>query len=113
MGLEFTLFQGISNIVIDVFLLLMFSGVVDSRQNKTLILGCYISKLLDIVLEFNFLVIPKTAGARHMVPLRPLWCYQLRWPSGKSVRLGSGRLWFDSESGQTNDFKIGIPSFPA
>ena len=29
---------------------------------------------------------------------------QLRWPSGKSVRLGSCRLGFDSESGQTNDF---------
>ena len=38
---------------------------------------------------------------------------QLRWPSGKSVRLGSCRLGFDSESSQTNDFKIGIHSFPA
>ena len=38
---------------------------------------------------------------------------QLRWPSGKSVRLWSSRLGFDSESGQTNDFKIGIHSFPA
>ena len=33
--------------------------------------------------------------------------------NGKSVRLGSCRLGFDSESGQTNDFKIGIHSFPA
>ena len=32
---------------------------------------------------------------------------------GKSVRLESCRLGFDSESGQTNDFKIGIHSFPA
>ena len=38
---------------------------------------------------------------------------ELRWPSGKSVHLGSCRLGFDSESGQTNDFKIGIYSFPA
>ena len=30
-----------------------------------------------------------------------------------SVRLGSCRLEFDSESGQTNDFNIGIHSFPA
>ena len=34
----------------------------------------------------------------------------LRWPSGKSVCLWSCRLDFDSESGQTNDFKIGIAS---
>ena len=39
--------------------------------------------------------------------------YYLRWPSGKSVRLWSCRLRFDSESGQTNDFKIGIHSFSA
>ena len=38
---------------------------------------------------------------------------QPRWPSGKSVRLGSCRFGFDSESGQTNDFKIVIHSFPA
>ena len=38
---------------------------------------------------------------------------QLRWPSGESVRLGSCRLGFGSESGQTNDFKIGIYSFLA
>ena len=38
---------------------------------------------------------------------------QLRWPSGKSVRLWSYSLGFDSESGQTNDFKIGIHSLPA
>ena len=37
---------------------------------------------------------------------------QLRWPSGMSVRFRSCRLGFDSESGQTNDFKIGIHSFP-
>ena len=40
-------------------------------------------------------------------------CLQLRWPSGKSVRAGSCRLGFDSKSGQTNDFKIDIQSFPA
>ena len=33
---------------------------------------------------------------------------QLRWPSGKSVDLWSCKLEFDSESGQTNDFKIGV-----
>ena len=38
---------------------------------------------------------------------------QLGWPSGTSVRLGSCRLGFDSESCQTNDFTIGIPSYPA
>ena len=38
---------------------------------------------------------------------------QPTWPSGKSVRIGSCGLGFDSESGQTNDFKIGIHSFPA
>ena len=38
---------------------------------------------------------------------------QLRRPSGKSDRLGSGRLGFDSKSGQTNLFKIGVRSFPA
>ena len=31
----------------------------------------------------------------------------------ESVRLGSCRLGFDSESGQTNDFKIGIHNFRA
>ena len=35
------------------------------------------------------------------------------WRSGKSVRLLSCRLEFDSESGQINDFIIGIHSFPA
>ena len=43
-------------------------------------------------------------------------CYtfkQLRWPSGKSIHLGSWRLRFDPELGQTNDLKIGIHSFPA
>ena len=38
---------------------------------------------------------------------------ELRWPSGESVRLGSCRFEFDSESGQTDDFKIGIFSFLA
>ena len=38
---------------------------------------------------------------------------ELKWPSGKSVRLRSCRLEFDSESGQVNDFKIGIHSLPA
>ena len=31
---------------------------------------------------------------------------QLRWPSGKIVRLESCKLGFDSKSGQTNGFKI-------
>ena len=40
--------------------------------------------------------------------------WQLRWPIGKSVRLiWSCRLWYDFKSSQTNDFKIGIHSFPA
>ena len=39
-----------------------------------------------------------------------LYNIHLRWPSGISVRLGSCRLEFDSKSGQTNDFKIGIQS---
>ena len=39
--------------------------------------------------------------------------HSLSWPSGKSVRLGSRRLGFDSKSRQTNDFKIGIHSYPA
>ena len=34
------------------------------------------------------------------------------WRSGKSVRLLNCRLEFDSESGQTNDFIVGIHSFP-
>ena len=34
-------------------------------------------------------------------------------PSVKSVRSWSGGVEFDSESGQTNDFKINIHSFPA
>ena len=34
-------------------------------------------------------------------------------PSGKSVFLWNCKLGFDSESGQTNDLKIGIHSFPA
>ena len=38
---------------------------------------------------------------------------QLRWPSGKSIHLGSYRLGFDSESGHTNGFEIDIHSFPA
>ena len=33
---------------------------------------------------------------------------QLRWPIGTSVRLGSCRLGLNSESGQTNDLKIGM-----
>ena len=46
--------------------------------------------------------------------------FQVRWPFNSSdgrvvwsVCLLSCRLGFDSESGQTNDFKIGIHSFPA
>ena len=38
---------------------------------------------------------------------------QLKWSSGKSVHLRSCRRRFDFESGQTNDLKIGIHSFPA
>ena len=38
---------------------------------------------------------------------------QLRWSSSRSVSLGSCKFGFNSESGQTNDFKIGIHSFPA
>ena len=47
-------------------------------------------------------------GAYCRVPSK-----QRRWPSDKSVRLGSCRLGFDSKSGLTNDYKIGIYSFPA
>ena len=36
---------------------------------------------------------------------------QLRWASSKSVCLWSCKLGFDSGSGQTNNFKIGIHSF--
>ena len=36
---------------------------------------------------------------------------QVRWPGGKSVRFGSWRLRFDS--GQTNDFIMGIHSLRA
>ena len=38
---------------------------------------------------------------------------QLRWPGGKSVCLWCYTLRFDSESGQTNDLKVNIHSFPA
>ena len=38
---------------------------------------------------------------------------ELRRPSDKSVCLRSCGLGFDSESGQSNDFKIGIRSIPA
>ena len=38
---------------------------------------------------------------------------QLSCSSGKSVCLWSCRLGFDSESGQTNDIKIGVHSFSA
>ena len=44
---------------------------------------------------------------------RSIFFLLLRWPSSESVHLGSCRLGFDSESGQTNDFKIGIHSFAA
>ena len=33
------------------------------------------------------------------------------WPSDKSVCLWNRRLGFDSKSGQTNNFKIGITTF--
>ena len=36
------------------------------------------------------------------------WRQQLGWPSGKNVRIGSCRRGFDSESGNTIDFKIGF-----
>ena len=38
---------------------------------------------------------------------------QLRWLSGKSGRLGSYRLGFDSKWDQTNHYTIGMHSFPA
>ena len=38
---------------------------------------------------------------------------QPRWSIGVIVRLSSCRLGFDFESGHTNDFNIGIRSFPA
>ena len=38
---------------------------------------------------------------------------QHEWLSGERVRLWSSGLWSNSESCQTNDFKIGIHSFPA
>ena len=38
---------------------------------------------------------------------------QVRWPRGIELHLLSCRLGFDSDSGQTNDLKIGIHSFPA
>ena len=45
--------------------------------------------------------------------LRTVLIRLLTWPSGKSVYLKSCRLGFVSESGQINDFKIGIHSFLA
>ena len=70
--------------------------------------------MMPLIVSFHssFQIFCRLAGncinlyARRMVD-------KLRWPSGKSVRLGSCRLEFDSELGQTNDFKIGIHSFPA
>ena len=45
--------------------------------------------------------------------MHDLTAQMVEWQLGKSVRLGSGRLGFDSESGQTKDFQIGIYNFPA
>ena len=68
---------------------------------------------------------PKPRGGGKWLAISPLLFWlgqnilyegevqQLRWPSGKNVHPWSCRLWFDSESGQTNDFKISIHSFPA
>ena len=50
---------------------------------------------------------------QHFVNIDSATLRQLRWPSGKSGCLRSCRLGFDSKSGQTNDFKIGIDSFYA
>ena len=58
------------------------------------------------VLIFHFLI------TAHLLPCFPK-IEQLRWQSGKNVRLWSCRLRFDSDSGQTNDFKIAIQNFPA
>ena len=43
----------------------------------------------------------------------PINCNLVLVTRGKSGRLWSCTLGFDSESGQTNNFKIGIHSFPA
>ena len=50
--------------------------------------------IIDAVFDLN-----------RMIRDSSLALQQLRWPSGKSVRLRSCRLGFDSESGQTIDFK--------
>ena len=44
---------------------------------------------------------------------RSLQLLQLKWPSSKSACLWSGRHGFNSESGQTNDFKRVIHGFRA
>ena len=44
---------------------------------------------------------------------KTLLVLQLRWPSGKSVCFWSCRLGFSCKSGQINDFKVDIHSFPA
>ena len=62
-----------------------------------------------IVLHVNARIMSKNLDCiREIIQHMPT--IQLRWPSGKSVRIGSCRLRFDSASSQTNDFKIGIHS---
>ena len=59
-------------------------------------------------------ILPIKFPSMFKIALLTYKCFllQLRWLSGKSVSLVNCRLEFDSESGQTNDFKIGIHSFP-
>ena len=72
--------------------------------------GCVVIKHIGIDVDdggIDFLLVELGA-----VSPSPRHCCNI-WPNGKSVRLGSCRLKFDSESGQTDDFKIGARSFPA
>ena len=57
----------------------------------------------------------RPAWLNKLIKMEPTFItsWKLRWRRAKSVRLWSCRLGFDSESGQTNHFKIGIHSFPA
>ena len=70
-----------------------------------------IFRSVEVVVRF----VTASRGAFNISPLQYYFLIikQLRWSSGKSVCLWSCRLEFDSESSQTNDFKIGIHSFPA
>ena len=73
----------------------------------------------NVVKSFCNGTISQLAGLFYTVSLKFLSsciclpAKQLKWSNGKSVRLGSCTLGFDSESGQTNNYKIGIHSFPA